>query len=34
MRARADDLDAVRGIMLGVVIGAVFWGILLVLVFG
>jgi hypothetical protein len=34
MRARADDLDAVRGIMLGVVIGAVFWSILLFLAFG
>ena len=34
MRARADDLDAVRGITLGVVIGAVFWGTLLVLLFG
>jgi len=34
MRARADDLDAARGIILGLVIGAVVWGALLFLACG
>lgn len=34
MRAREDDLDPVRGITLGLVLGVLFWGTLLALACG